>query len=834
MVEHTDANPGVLILAANFTTTLTAKATFRQPCESNAATLNPGASGNSTIIGIREPFYASTSPQIYAIATATVISYILLILVFITPRTFFVGGPGGGSGLLGRRGMITGSYGSSSVVGVGRRPWLQKVATITVAISLTIATADTFKVAKRQYEKGYLDSGLLVDDVLGSLEIRIIRVISDTFLWLAQVQTLIRLFPRHKEKVTIKWFGFALISFDTIFGILNSFVQFGGRSRPHSFQDAVPALSYLFELAISLLYASCVIYYALCKGRFAFWHPKMKNICLVAALSLTAILIPVVFFVIDVSEPQLAAWGDYFRWVGAAAASVVVWEWVERVEALERDERKDGILGREIFDGDEMTGVTQPREVDWPGQQDPWRYRRPPDGSSGQGRATGNGLLQPSLRPRVAYFSRETRHTSELPNGANANLPADNACRPAIPPQVVTPVSRSDNTSAASTVYTVRYHTLASPTARIPEGVAPVDRLQPEQSARRANFNEPTLNHSQEREPERSEAALPSASASVETTSPGTKLPRPPVAFSFKRKRPRLVETDDGEHSAGGPDGEGTDDQPSLRDRIGVFASAQKTKLGSKRRREAGPPTEVTIIPAKRRPPRSWEGHDTNTVEPINETIAVMPSPCMPLDRHDISDTIHRDAIPSEEPLMPVTIIRAPRKPQRVWSSDDFGHGLGLPSSHFGSREATKEASQPAQMGVELGDFGTSFSPVSTDDPDRIDEAPPASFAMAEGPSTSPPVQLHNRGLENWPSSPTEASRPIITSSIDTDLPPCDSATVKGMENSRGNQHPVASMSEDCHRDGAELLEADTRSVSHNDSAHSESKPFASDRRSLV
>jgi hypothetical protein len=334
---------GIFVFGNDTTSTLSARVTFKLPCDSPDPIISPNTTGNSSIIGYSDPFYASISPQIFALATATVISYILVILIFITPRTFYVGGPGGGQArFLGRSGIV-----SSSVVGVGRRPLLQKIATVTVAISLTIATADTFHVAEDQYNQGYIEINTLVDQVVDSLEIRIIRVISDTFLWLAQVQTLIRLFPRHKEKVTIKWLGFAMVSFDTIFSILDSFVSDAPRTRPRSFSDAIPALNYLFELAISLIYASCVVYYCLSKRRFAFWHPKMKNICLVALISLIAVVIPVVFFILDLSQPNLAGWGEYIRWVGAAAASVVVWEWVERIESLERDERKVGILGRE-------------------------------------------------------------------------------------------------------------------------------------------------------------------------------------------------------------------------------------------------------------------------------------------------------------------------------------------------------------------------------------------------------------------------------------------------------------------------------------------------------
>jgi hypothetical protein len=72
-----------------------------------------------------------------------------------------------------------------------------------------MARTPTFEqaVAGLTEAEGYLDSSALVDDVVNTVLIRVVRIISDSFLWLAQVQTLIRLFPRHKEKVTIKWLG---------------------------------------------------------------------------------------------------------------------------------------------------------------------------------------------------------------------------------------------------------------------------------------------------------------------------------------------------------------------------------------------------------------------------------------------------------------------------------------------------------------------------------------------------------------------------------------------------------------------------------------------------
>ena len=490
---------GLLNIGNSTIITLDEDAVYEPGCV-DYPTANVSSSGfNISVIDDKDPFYASTLPQIYAIATATIVSYMLLIILFITPRTFFVGGAGGGNGFLERRGMISGSSGSTSIIGIGSRPWLQKVAALTVAVSLTIATVDTLQVAEQQYNAGYQDVAALTDKVADDLQIRVVRLVSDTCLWLAQAQTLIRLFPRHREKVIIKWTAFALILLDLIFSILNSFVYGNVRARPRTFVDTVPALNYLFAIALSILYMAWVLYYSISKRRFAFYHPKMRNISLMAILSLTAIIIPVVFFVLDIASPRVSGWGNYVRWVGAAAASVVVWEWVERIEALERDENKDGILGREIFDGDEMLRDTPASNAN----------RRARSHSDDQG-STGNhgrsgvndeghdgggstvlrggitsawgGLASVANRlrqkhiPQRSKSSRKQRPRGDQSRGHGLHtLDTGELVRGVYslsispPPMTDSPISRADTTSAASTVYRAHYHPVSEATPPIQE-----------------------------------------------------------------------------------------------------------------------------------------------------------------------------------------------------------------------------------------------------------------------------------------------------------------------------------------------------------------------------
>ncbi|KAI1167925.1 PalH/RIM21-domain-containing protein [Nemania serpens] len=478
------AASGVLSIVGATPTILAANVVYWPPCATAAAIAHRAiivTGGVSTdesesldspdISDFRPHFYATIFPQCYALAATTVLAYLLLIMLVIAPRSFL----DGGIVTLGRRGFTNGH---SNGITIGGRPWLQKVATLLVAVSLTIATVDTFRVAEEQYSQGYQDAPKLQQRVLGGTQLKTIQLISDTFLWLAQAQTLIRLFPRQREKIIIKWTAFALITLDVIFGALNSFRYMTSNTfKPRQFTEAVPALSYLFQLSLGLLYAAWVLYYALMKKRYAFYHPLMKNISLMAALSIGSLLVPVVFFVLDIAEPGFTGWGDYVRWVGAAAASVVVWEWVERIEALEREEKKDGVLGREVFDGDEMMDMS-PSDLTWPRRRKNARDNGDSDeGDSGATSSPGNHddvwPVASSTSPRYRLRPHVDPNQAQSGTHPPASRTVGEAARflqpplwPSRPPPAVTPVSRTDTASADSTIYQVRYQPLTETTSR--------------------------------------------------------------------------------------------------------------------------------------------------------------------------------------------------------------------------------------------------------------------------------------------------------------------------------------------------------------------------------
>ncbi|KAF2252207.1 PalH-domain-containing protein [Trematosphaeria pertusa] len=736
---------GVIEIAPGNTITLETDAVFTPQCPTTEQSqVNAEDSGGVTsITDMRDPFHASITPQAYATGAATVIAWMLVIMLIITPRTFFVGGPSGRSGLMGRRGMISGAQGGGSIIGVGTRPWLQKVAALTVAVSLTLATADTFEIAERQYNEGFMDAMQLRDEVVSGMEIKVSRVISDVFLWLAQVQTLIRLFPRHKEKVIIKWVGFALILLDITFSSLNSFGPYTEKRSPRHFETAIPALSYLFQLSLSMLYAAWVMYYAITKRRTAFYHPMMWNISLVALLSIVAILTPVVFFITDISNYTIAGWGDYFRWVGAAAASVIVWEWVERIEALEREERKDGILGREIYDGDEMLDTTPSHELNWPSMQRRGYMADDPKRSGDDGSGRGGGIFASGHAARLHSFAQKLslsrrqlpktephkKRTIHIPAPAPVHRRSQSAQRGerssrayaplqsprSPPPTVASPVSRTDTTSADSTVYAVRYHPISN-TPPVPNQAVPIEeRLQRVPSPDYEHAQDPHQSDT-DIDPEKGIEIIEDTNASrdrrrwnwqaVVNVNPFRRRGRSPPP---EVQRGRVIEPLGVEDvSLNIPQRNYTG--LALKDRLGTFAAQQGERFRSKKKPPQGVEMNlpVTIIPAQPRG-RTWspeilqqqqQREEISTGEAVQVAIdAPSPAPLPTMD-NDSSPAQADESNGSPPGEAPSTV---PNRASRIRFTPETFQRPGARQNEQEMRAPSQPPSSVAQ-GPEIGD----------------------------------------------------------------------------------------------------------------------------------
>ncbi|KAK9473497.1 PalH/RIM21-domain-containing protein [Dipodascopsis tothii] len=321
---------GVVVMPSA-TATITGTATFSPFCAVATATASSASYGSkledsrvAAEADLHIPFYATVAPIAISMSVSLTVAWILFLMLFITP---------------------------------GRRPYLQKFAALTVAVSLTYALSRCVSIIQEQFYQEYTDAEEIRTKVGRGTALLVLRGFSDVFMWLAQIQTLVRLFPRHREKRVIRGIGGVLIIIDSVFWILQACLN--NEDDDQSFKDAIPALSYLFQIIIALIYSAYVIYYSIAKRPFAYHSSNL----ILALISVVSVLSPVMFFLLDVSHEYIIGWGTYIYWVGSVAASVVVWEWVDRIELLERKFQESGVLGRQVFE-DELveTGAHKHRK----------------------------------------------------------------------------------------------------------------------------------------------------------------------------------------------------------------------------------------------------------------------------------------------------------------------------------------------------------------------------------------------------------------------------------------------------------------------------------------
>lgn len=291
----------------------------------NCAGLDVGETGSLVSNGtlkenLHDPFFASVTPQTFALAGATIAAAILLILLFLS-RT--------------------------------RKPWVQKLATFSMTVSLVTYMVVSVDMLQDQYALGRYDADAL-RGINQNLACKIFGYIADFVIYLAQIQTLMRIFPRKRDKVIIKWTGTSLIVLTMIFYALFQFLQPvapppNQRSTAWQiFMQILPPLNYLFSISLAFIYAVCVFYFGIMHRRVAFTIPAGL---ILAVLSVVCSTVPIIFFCLDIWAKFVVGWGQYILCIASIGSAVIVWEWIDRVDESEAKRiGKNAILGRRIFE----------------------------------------------------------------------------------------------------------------------------------------------------------------------------------------------------------------------------------------------------------------------------------------------------------------------------------------------------------------------------------------------------------------------------------------------------------------------------------------------------
>ncbi|CAN6640275.1 hypothetical protein TRVA0_018S00562 [Trichomonascus vanleenenianus] len=261
-------------------------------------------------IETRDPFYGSVAPIAYTSAATTVMSWLLLLLLFVSQK---------------------------------KRPWLQKIATLGVAVTLTASLAAITSNLEEQYNRGYQDADELRQYVYGGIAFQILMVISSVALWMAHIQVTLKLFQTPREKHIIYATGAVLVITDAVLQCCSDFVH-PVDTYSERFSNGLYIATLVVELVIVTIYALAVILYTVRKRKYAYSWSTFP----VATLSLAAMISPLVFNILGMASYWFAAWTGFASRVCSAASNVVVWDWLDAIERRQKEAQQKAFMGKKL------------------------------------------------------------------------------------------------------------------------------------------------------------------------------------------------------------------------------------------------------------------------------------------------------------------------------------------------------------------------------------------------------------------------------------------------------------------------------------------------------
>lgn len=307
-----------------------------------------------------------------------------------------------------------------------KRPLIYKVSLICSSIYLLIVlilVTDTFK---DQFENGYLDAIEIRHALRSNTNLNAVNLAFNTLVYLAQVQTAMSLFNRQKEKRMVLWLGGSLtIISQTIWGI--------SIFHPASVLNSLPALAYLFQIALGVLYTCCVVYYVI-TNRQSTLQPTMLLLTFLAVMAAAS---PIIFFIVDLANVWIIEWTDAIGWATSMLSIVTVYEWADRVYRSQRHHEKNGVLGKQVFE-DEMdtplNGIPKSHHNDSTQNFKP-KFNPPP--STGSSPSISSGEAHTSTSPQQEFGSnlsgstygvqqQSSQEQSSLPHSQQVTVPLAN------------------------------------------------------------------------------------------------------------------------------------------------------------------------------------------------------------------------------------------------------------------------------------------------------------------------------------------------------------------------------------------------------------------------
>lgn len=230
---------------------------------------------------------------------------------------------------------------------------LLKSSTILSSVFLLIVIVRAIYALHVQQGLEFLSGTLLLDTLNSAVYLNVIDFIAVILLQINQVQVIMRLFSRQKDKrLTLAAGGITCLSSQIIWAIAK-FYKFKVNSETG---DILPTFIYLTRTAMAICYAALITVFLMLKIKIILEH---RRIWLLTLFTFVVIYGPVAFFVADVANAFVYELSEIFSVVTYVICVVIPWEWCNKFNMIMRAKEKEGILGRRFYEDElyELDGL---------------------------------------------------------------------------------------------------------------------------------------------------------------------------------------------------------------------------------------------------------------------------------------------------------------------------------------------------------------------------------------------------------------------------------------------------------------------------------------------
>lgn len=221
---------------------------------------------------------------------------------------------------------------------------LLKLSTLLLLVYFVVTVVRSIVELHLQQRMGFLQAAKLLDKMNLSMLVNIIDLVVVILLQINQVQIIMRLFLRQKDKRMAFYVGVVASAASQVIWAVTKFHSF---EKGDEAGDILPAFTYLMRIAMSVCYATIITAFLFLKIRLI---AANRGIWVLLALMLVFVYSPVAFFVADVSSAWVYEMLEVFSVVTYVICVVIPWEWCNRFNLIMRVIEKEGVLGRPFYE----------------------------------------------------------------------------------------------------------------------------------------------------------------------------------------------------------------------------------------------------------------------------------------------------------------------------------------------------------------------------------------------------------------------------------------------------------------------------------------------------